>query len=965
MPPIDSPKLLDAACQWMLDRNWHQLMGKLGNYAQSLYHHTAAQIGFLLALRPLLCRNTGPNLTEDQFLTVFSGSLCHDAGKANPAWQRALLHRTKLPHHVDEKLARAVVADWVTRLGMSEYSALVPTVVAAIGLHHKATQGVASTLDMLLNGGQSDPRWRELADLVEAADKISSSTNIAEAAEIASSWFGDGRPFPALAVTFHQVQVLRGVSTTLIHKACQEAHLDAGWTPAMHLADGTLYFSPAGVAVPVTEGDIRAKLIPLFTRLLSETDLPQQVVGDFRLDLMPKPELFDSGQFSAYLKVAATRNKAANFRRNNRGADGTYSDAFRNSATKYKSFFCASHWAWRTSATDAGGPEDLGILFERFVMAVPLASMFRFFKVAILDDKIISEENWPLDDAQLAAIESAVARKRGDEDQKAGVREKELSKARKKAREKWLETMKRVYDLQFGAGAFDDLASVTNDSAINLAKAVDYFLDQNVASNDGESIRWSSKTPSEQETEVRNRLDRIFKSSMAGLPQGVLTPGLDGVKLAEVFLEDLRLRGPARHIEVEARYESYLSAKQDGQGVAFCPYSNEPTQVGNGTGFDLGVSTDGHSNRLPMQGKTWKTWSSGAPMAPASRYEFMLRRLILGRPTEQLIVLLPPAQLGAFEGARLVSRVRQLEEEIALYSGEFSPDPARRFSFSLTEQIAAKTQRSLAAPLTDLLRYASAGATTQKYKREFEKSLREVFSDSIESLNEDCETSFNDWNDALDALFTGQSDQAKLALKNSDEVRMARKLSLKLNLTMQGRFVCQTPNMILALLPTAVSMNKESDVNAAIRQLFLSLVLNNALGVAIAIIQPDEALTFSGCEGSVLVPRSPALRAEVARVRRKQTVAGNPPGVPPTHGWLLPHETLPWLQTLVALHTLGREHSNQSGKGISVFPSRSAFYDILSARSAGFVLRRMENKLARSLTVDEMHQLETLQAFVG
>jgi hypothetical protein len=171
--------------------------------------------------------------------------------------------------------------------------------------------------------------------------------------------------------------------------------------------------------------------------------------------------------------------------------------------------------------------------------------------------------------------------------------------------------------------------------------------------------------------------------------------------------------------------------------------------------------------------------------------------------------------------------------------------------------------------------------------------------------------------------------------------------------------------MILALLPNAVSMNKESDVNAAIRQLFLSLVLNSALGVSIAIIQPDEALTFSGCEGSVLVPRSPALRAEVARVRRKQAVAGIPPGVPPTHGWLLPHETLPWLQTLVALHTLGREHSNQSGKSISVFPSRSAFYDILSARSAGFVLRRMENKLARSLTVDEMHELETLQAFVG
>jgi hypothetical protein len=353
-------------------------------------------------------------------------------------------------------------------------------------------------------------------------------------------------------------------------------------------------------------------------------------------------------------------------------------------------------------------------------------------------------------------------------------------------------------------------------------------------------------------------------------------------------------------------------------------------------------------------------------MAPASRYEFMLRRLILGRPTEQLIVLMPPAQLGAFEGARLVGQVRQLEEEIALYSGGDSPDPARRFSFALTEQIAGKIVENQAAPLSELLRYTSGASKMRGYRNDLDKALLEAFSGRVESLNEDCETSFADWAEALDALFEGQSAQARLALQNSEEVKVWRKQSL--NLVAPGRFVCQTPNMVLALLPSAISLNKESDANSAIRQLFLSLVLNHALGVSIAIIPPDEALAFSGCEGSVLVPSNPALRAEVARVRRGQTVAGNPVGVPPTHEWLLAHETLPWLRTLAALHELGREHSKRSaGKAsnVSVFPQRSAFYDILSARSAGFVLRRMEDKLARPLGADEMRQLETLQPFMG
>ena len=929
-------------------------MGKLDRYTQSLYHHTAAQISFLLALRTLLCSSNGPNLTEDQFLAVFTGSLCHDAGKEDPEWQRALLRGSKLPHHVDEMRAREVVADWAQRLGLSERSGFVSTVVAAICLHHKATQGAANTLDQLLRGGQTDPRWRELADLVEMTDKISSTADLAEAAEIAEKWFGKGVLRAGFGVTFHQVQVLRGVSTTLIHTACQEAHIEAGWTPAMHFADGTLYFSPIRTGAPVTEHDVRSKLVPLFTRLLSETDLAQQVVGNLHGgEPMPKPELFDASQFSAYLKVAASRNKPANFRKKHKKADGSFSDDFLKYVAKYRGLSCTSH-------------DDSGTLFERFVIAVPLDGMFRFFKEAVLGDKVISEQNWPLNDVQLAAIESTVAKRKGDEEQKADAREKEGAKARRRAREEWLRTVKQAYEEQFGAGSFDNLASVTNDPAINLAKAVDYFLEQQVELSDRNAIKWSSKPPQEQETEVHARLDKVFRFSMTGLPQGVLPPTIDGDKLAEIFLDDIQVQGRAKQIDVDARYESYLAAKQREQKAAFCPYSNEPAEAGAGTGSDLGVSTDGHSNRLPMQGKTWKNWSRGVPMAAASRCEFMLRRLILGRPTEQLIVLMPPAQLGAVEGARLVDRVRQLEEEIALYSGGSSPDPTRRFSFALTEQIAGKLAQNQAAPLTDLLRYTSAASKMRGYKNDLDKALREAFSGSVESLNEECGTSFADWTDALDALFGGQSAQAKLALQNSEEIQVWRKQSLKL--TTQWRFVCKTPNMILALLPNAISLNKDSAVNAAIRQLFLSLVLNHALGVSVAVIPGDEALAFSGSEGSVLLPSNPALRAEVARVRRGQAAVGTPVGVPPTYEWLLPHETLGWLRALTALHELGREHPKRSaGKAsnISVFPQRSAFYDILSARSAGFVLKRMEDKLARPLKVDEIRQLETLQPFLG
>lgn len=952
MPLIDAAELFDLACQWMLDRNWHQLMGKLGSYSQSLYHHTAAQINFLLALRTLLCSSYGPNLNEDQFLVAFAGALCHDAGKEDLDWQRALLRGTPLPHHVYEDKTREVVADWAQRMGLAQRTDFMAAVAAVIGLHHKATQGAASTLDLLLNGGQTDPRWRELADLVEATDKIISAPNVAEAAAIGEKWFGKGVPRPVFALAIHRVQHFRGVSTTFVHKACQEAHLAAGWTPSLHFWDGTLYFSLAGAAQAVALQDVRSRLVPLFSQLLLESNIPQQVVGDTRSDLLPKPELFNPDQFAQYLSVAAARNKPSNFRKNHRKPDGSFSEGFR----KYK----ATYAELRTIT----GYDD-NTLFERFVMAVPLSTMFRFFNEVIRGDKVISEENWPLDSTQLAAIESAVAKKKSDEEQKAAAREKEAAKARRNAKEAWLDKVRVEYEKDFLANSFDDLRSVTNSPAVNLAKAVDHFLDQEVTMNNAKGVKWSSKPSKEQESELHARLARVFAAAMTELPKGIVPPALDADGLAGIFLDDVQLPGDAQQIDVEAQYQSYLSAKQGQRNGAFCPFTNEAAQTAYGTGSDLGVATDGHSNRLPMQGNTWKTWSRGIPMATAARCELMLRRLILGRPTEQLIVLMPPAQLGPFEGARLVDQVRRLEEEIALYSGEFTPDPARRFSFSLTEQIAGKVASKQAAPLTDLLLYTSGAQKAQVYKRDLENSLRDYFSD-VESLNEECGTSFADWTEAVGDLFAGQSAQARLALQTSEEIRMRRRQSLKLSAP--GRLVCQTPNMILALLPNAITLNKENEVNAAIRQLFLSLVLNINLRMSVAIIPPDEALTFSGCEGSVLVPRNPALRAEVARVRRGQAAARHPSGVPPTHEWLLPHETLPWLQALAALHELGREHSKRSaGKAhnVSVFPQSSAFYDILSARSAGFVLKRMEDKLARPLLVDEMRQLETLQPFLG
>lgn len=991
----NSSELLESAVKWMQGRRWHQLLGKHGQYTQSLFHHILVQLNLLMAIRPLLCDQSGLGLSALQFLALFIGNLCHDVGKEDTAWQDAVRKGERPPNHVHHEETQKAVEEWSRLLvGSEESTSFMATVLAAVGLHHKATQGPASVLDQLLHRGQTDSRWRELADLVEAVDKICSAGTVAEAAAEANRRFGNGLPQRKFDVTFHRVQMLRGVSTTFLHRACQDAHVEKGWTPVLHFADGTLYFALASAGVtPPTAEEIRQKLIALLDQLLQSANLPQQVVGNPTGDMLPKPELFNAAEFESYLKVAGQRSKPINFqKKHGRKRDGNFSEEFQGGPNKKGML---QKYCELKAITVPAREKDRDCVFERFVSAVPLDGVFRFFKPVVLGDKLITEECWPLNEAEQKAIEDAIAKVKGDKEE---AREKRRTKAKKAALERWRETLKAEYEETFGKGAFDNLASVTNDPARNLAKTMDPFLEQKVPEED---VQWLSKPSAQQQAELIRRLSEIFQFAITKLPEGVLPPPLDGKRLADVFFDDLLLPGFSLSSNVAEHLEGYLRTKDGAENVLFCPWSNEIGRDVLGTGSDFGVATDGHSNRLPMQDKTWKN-RGGVGMALSSRYELMLRRLLLGSPSQQLIVLIPPVQLGSLDGRRLVDTVGQLEQEFALHSREFSPNPIRRFSFALTNLSARAWRAEKDASLVTLLSYASEAKKAEEYRKNLDKGLQEAFGPSDEgdelsefnrqhgkdfitwtkaredkqlkreaeteflrlalsSFNEECGIPFRTWEELVESIYLGQSDEAKAALNTSEEVRERRRLALKFRES--GRFVCQTPNLIFVLLPDSVKVGKDNSVNASIRQFFLSLIIANALGVSVALIEAEETLTFSGGEGAVRIPRNMALRSEVSRVRRSWAARGKFLGVPPTHEWLLPHEIESWLNILAAVHYLAGQRLDE--KGSSLFPESSALYDVLSARSAGFLARRIENKAKRNVWREEFQTLEILEPFLG
>ncbi len=124
-----------------------------------------------------------------------------------------------------------------------------------------------------------------------------------------------------------------------------------------------------------------------------------------------------------------------------------------------------------------------------------------------------------------------------------------------------------------------------------------------------------------------------------------------------------------------------------------------------------------------------------------------------------------------------------------------------------------------------------------------------------------------------------------------------------------------------------VGKNWESDTNAGIRELYVTLMLGLAVDCSVAVIKAGEVITFEGGEGVARVPPTPALRdligAEWVAIEDAQRRIS----------------AKMWLDAIGAAALLANA---------TAFPERTNLYAILKSPTVGHVLRRLELKSERS-----------------
>lgn len=918
---MDWEEARNKATLWMLRRGWKFKLAKKKGFEQSLFEHTLIQLDALLTLFPLLQRRETFGLSAEEARVLWLATLAHDVGKETDAWQAYILGQGPAITHCIPELARETLTDLVAEYGWEKDA--LPDAISGVLLHMKDCRTSTMVLGQAI-AGHSMARWKMLAEITDAIDNLASANGLfAGLTSLERGILG-----PYLRATYHQV-IFRGISTVLLHKAAIGAFGESGWHPLVHYPNGTIYVMGAwdNPAIPG-----RADILLHLTRAVKEamgSEYAQNVVGRYRQSLIPKPDLFDYREVHEYLWVASSRVGAGMFRKKK-------VEERQEKLNRYMVALCQKQESRCNSPRECQKtgvckrPQDLlqnaGLEYQsdRLSRAHPEMMVFYVFRT-MFSDEVLKYQEFVLPPEVAERLDKAFLKRQEDEKVQEHY-EKALKKEQKLILKALRETARVVYDRIFGNGAFAMLqkASYPNPAEA-MAFAVDPFwalpYSRLIESDDDILVEF---LPDDKRLELLiNTLSKIADEVFSSLDEVNRPKRVEAEKVAQSFLPDLV--HPTGQITfnllVEEQMRAYGGTKpvaRKAEGEHLCPICNRPFIGGTNARADFLNNPESHTNRAPSHGRP-----GAIVICDSCKFERFVQQQILKGKAAQTMVLMPRMNIGYRSGEILKSKALQLWDQMAALMSEENPDPYQRVSFSRTGEIARHLpekglEHFTPEELVQVFSCRTGSDKAKEYRHQLKMLLNESIGERLEQWNQYVETDFCSEDSFLDAV-------ENLAIP--DSTGLLKEIRAKAyKILPQMTVVCETPHLILIPIrnPIAVKVpgaggkrEKESEVNAAIRELFAMLIIALALDCSVAGIRDGEEFHFTGGEGIVRVPPVPALRQLVGRE------------------WIGLEQAQKWVKAIVAAAQI---------VSAAAYPERSNLYQILSSLTPGHILRRIEMK---------------------
>ena len=208
-PQIVYEALREKILTFMIRRGWKDKVAKQRGFEQSLLEHSANCLDVMLTLLPAL--KTRLHLSEEEEQALILGIAIHDVAKERDEWQAYIRGEGEYePHVIPEYTVAAVkaLAEWLGFGGQDDAR-------AGANLHMRSVQTAARIFTEAQNAGS---RMILLQRLVADVDNVASAGGLLAARDALARRSLD----KYVHVAYHVVHV-RGVSTTLLHRAAQAA----------------------------------------------------------------------------------------------------------------------------------------------------------------------------------------------------------------------------------------------------------------------------------------------------------------------------------------------------------------------------------------------------------------------------------------------------------------------------------------------------------------------------------------------------------------------------------------------------------------------------------------------------------------------------------------------------------------------------------------------------------------------
>lgn len=930
--PTDYQSIREQAIEFMLGRGWKTKTAKIRTFQQSLFDHTLVEVDALITLLPVLRPTFSPTLSEQEEQILLTSIIAHDVGKELDEWQKYVHGERKFLSDVNRELTKEVVPQLAAQLG---FTAGIEEMISGVLLHMRNERTPAKEATQLLFGQHTNHRWRTLATIIDAIDNFCSAPGLFQGLQaLEKQVILSGH----IRTAYHLVQI-RGVSTTFLHRAAIDAFVARGWSPLLHYSNGTIYVanSTEQLSEPTLKG-IEQMLAEKLQEALP-ANIANLIVGNPLATMLPKPDLFDLQDLRACLKVAAQKiNRASFARKPEAKRRETVEDYFRQ---KVKPVPVTS--------------EILEEQTERIGAAQPEMCVFKFFKYA-LAESLLGDAVTP--EAQQTYADFA-----------------EVG-SKKKVANVTPQTVVRVeYDRVFGTGAYADLRRTsTLQPAHDMALTVDRFWLLDGAQFDLDLSEVEHLIDHHEREELLiDTLVTIANRVYMALPEPNRPTRATPAYIAREFMYDLVHPIAGKDIDhigaeqLRAYTETKDNARRD-KGQHLCPICNQAFENGAIARADFLANPESHTNRAVAHGS-----AGSIAICNACKYERFLQQILLGNKVSDVLVIFPRMNIGHSSGEVLRRKALEVWDKARMLMSSDNPDPDQHVSLGFISSAARKLLNTKAhidifrlspKELVDLITYQSSAETAKKHRRELKRHLQDLYGVddlTVEELNENWATDYTTADQAIEALLAGEV--------SDDDARKA--LAEAFRLAPQFHVVCQTPHMIMVPLVNPIAMGEDTDTNAGIRELFVSLILGLSLDCSVAVVKTGEVITFYGDKGVARIPAIPALRELIGRYLRRQRYRQNEQD---TASAQAPIDT-EWIPISLIVTSEAEPKYISPGKsliqaigtaallaGDTALSERSSLYAILKSPTVGHILRRIEQK-SRSgqASFQHIHLLDILE----